>query len=431
MALSALQSTILAVCLSLGVPAVYLGLLGAMIAAPSLQAHAIYLHKVTLTWFKDLNVPEQFGFAHHQATPFYIPTRDGEELHAWHILPLGAYLKDEDALLAQGPDGGLVERFEETLNFRLLKENPDARLVLYFHGTSGTMASGWRPDSYRSLYGADPVNTHILTFDYRGYGLSSGHPSEQGLITDALAVADWALHTAGIPPERIVVFGQSLGSAVAIALVHELSTNTRGRPDSSTTQFAGLVVTATFSDLAQLTATYRIGNVIPVLSPVAKVPHLFDFFTSRLSSTWDNVQRLGEFIHTAERYHITLLHAENDSNIPKEHSVRLFREAVRVAEGGAGRRSTKGNAAVHGGGSSGDDLDGKIEKRAETRGQGGTVTVWPTSKGEIRFELLKFGLHDKIMSFPVTGLAVSRAFNSATRLDECRRLVPTSMKQSS
>ncbi len=143
------------------------------------------------------------------------------------------------------------------------------------------MASGWRPDSYRSLYGADPVNTHVLAFEYRGYGLSSGHPSEQGLITDALAVADWALHTTGIPPDRIVVFGQSLGSAVAIAIVHELSTNTRGRPDHRKIHFAGLVVTATFSDIAQLTATYRIGNVIPVLSPVAKVPPLFNCFTSR------------------------------------------------------------------------------------------------------------------------------------------------------
>ena len=90
---SALRSTVLAVCLSLGVPvAVYLGLLGAMIVAPSFQAHAIYLHKIMLTWFKDLNVPEQFGLAHRQATPFYIPTSDGEKLHAWHVLPIGAYI---------------------------------------------------------------------------------------------------------------------------------------------------------------------------------------------------------------------------------------------------------------------------------------------------------------------------------------------------
>ncbi|KAK3358074.1 Alpha/Beta hydrolase protein [Lasiosphaeria hispida] len=402
---SALRSTILAICLALGVPAVvYVGLLGAMIAAPSSQTHAIYLHKITLTWFKDLNVPEQFGFAHHQVTPFYIPTSDGEKLHAWHVLPLGAYLSNEDALLAQGPGGGLVEHFQETLNFRLLRENPNARLVLYFHGASGTMASGWRPDSYRSLYAADPANTHILTFDYRGYGLSSGWPSEPGLITDALAVAGWALGTAGIPPERIVIFGQSLGSAVAIALVNELS-NTRREP-SNKTHFAGLVVTATFSHIVQLTATYRIGGVIPVLSPVAKVPLLFDFFTRRLQSTWDNMQRLGEFIQGAERYHVTLLHAEDDTDIPMEHSVRLFREAV---------RNSAAPSSEHAAGSTGSLLDGRIEERTEMRGQGGAVTVWPTPKGDIRLELLKYGVHDKIMSFPVTGLAVSRAFRSAVK----------------
>jgi len=415
MELSALRSTILAVCLSLGIPAaVYLGLLGSMIVEPSFQAHAIYLHKITLTWFKDLNVPEQFGFAHHQATPFYIPTTDGEKLHAWHVLPLGAYLANQGALLAQGPDGGLVQNFQETLNFRLLKENPAARLVLYFHGTSGTMASGWRPDSYRSLYAADPVNTHVLTFDYRGYGLSSGWPSEPGLITDALAVADWALNVAGIPPERIVIFGQSLGSAVAIALVHELA-NARRMPNDKI-HFAGLVVTATFSDVAQLTATYRIGGFIPVLAPVARVPFLFNFFTSRLQSTWNNMERLREFIQGAERYHVTLLHAEDDTDIPKEHSMRLFREAVSIANDVVNVNAK--NAVPAGGDNesgSSSMLDRRIEERTKSRGQGGNVTVWPTPKGDIRLELLKYGVHDKIMSFPVTGLAIGRAFNSAAR----------------
>ena len=133
----------LAVCISLGAPAVlYLGLLGAMLAAPSLQTHAIYLHKVTLTWPKDLNTPEQFNFAHRQATPFYIETPDGERLHSWHILPLGAQRANQDSLLAQGSGSGLVKRFDETLNFRLLRESDNARLVVYFHGASGTIASG-------------------------------------------------------------------------------------------------------------------------------------------------------------------------------------------------------------------------------------------------------------------------------------------------
>lgn len=306
-------------------------------------------------------------------------------------------MENQRALLAQGPEGGLIDDFESTLNFRLLKENPDARLVLYFHGTGGTMASGWRPDSYRSIYATDPVNTHILTFDYRGYGESTGRPSEPGLVIDARTIASWALNVAGIPPERIVIYGQSLGSAVATALVHDFISERR-----PPIHFAGLVVTATFSDVAQLTATYRIGGVIPVLSPIAKVKPLFKFFSNRLTSTWDNVHRLGEIINKAERYDITFLHAEDDSDIPMDHSVRLFREAVRVA----GKTKASGDDANN------TSLVDRLEEKKESRGEGGSIITWPTRKGDIRLEILKYGVHDKIMSYPSTGLAISRAFES-------------------
>ncbi|KAK7585545.1 hypothetical protein V3481_011837 [Fusarium oxysporum f. sp. vasinfectum] len=397
-AFSVLRPTMLALGLTLGLPAIlYFSILGALVVAPSLQAHAIYLHKVALTWFKDLNTPEQFGFAHHQVTPFYISTPDGVKLHTWHVLPLAAYESHQEELLAQGPDGGLVDKFEETLNFRLLKESPNARLVLYFHGTSGTMASGWRPDSYRSLYSADPVNTHVLTFDYRGYGESTGSPSEDGIIMDAVTVANWAIHTAGIPPEGIVIFGQSLGSAVAIALVNELAHR------QPSVHFAGLVVTATFADIPQLTATYRIGGFIPALAPLAKVKPVFAFFARQLSSTWDNMYRLGEFVKAAERYDIALLHAEDDTDVPMEHSVKLYREAVRAAEGLKDLTENEGA------------LLSRISSVEKGRGAGGSITVWPTSKGNIRLEILKYGAHDKIMAYPATGLAINRAFASVQK----------------
>ncbi|KAK4237189.1 Monoacylglycerol lipase ABHD12 [Achaetomium macrosporum] len=331
---SALRSTILALCLSLGIPA----------------AHTIYLHKATLTWFKDLDIPEQFGFAHHQVTPFYIHTADGERLHAWHVLPIGAYVDNQDALLAQGPEGGGVDRFQETLKFRLLKGNPEAKL-------------------------------------------SSGHPSEPGLIDNALAIVDWAINTAGVPPERIVIYGQSLGSAVAIAVVHELARREWDRK----VEFAGLVVTATFSNVAQLTATYRIGGFIPVLSP------LFDFFTSRLRSTWDNERRLSEFVQMAARYDITLIHAEDDSDIPMAHSIRLFRAAVLSAEAASKDSSGEIDESI---------LLKKIDERKVSHGEGGSLTVWSTGKGDIRLEIPRYGVHDKVMSYPITGLAISRAFNS-------------------
>ncbi|VUC24949.1 unnamed protein product [Clonostachys rosea] len=382
---TALRSTIMAVCVTIGTPMLlYFGILGALIAKPSLQAHAIYLHKVTLTWFKDLNVPEQFGFAHNQVTPFYIPTPDGERLHSWHILPLAAYIDNQPELLAQ--ESGLVDRFEETLNFKLLKNNPNARLVLYFHGTSGTMASGWRPDSYRSIYAADPTNTHILTFDYRGYGKSSGEPSEAGIIQDALTIATWAMEVAGILPEHIVIYGQSLGSAVSIALVNQLVMR------EQKVHFSGLVVTATFSDVAQLTATYRIGGVIPVLSLVAKVPPLLKYFTSRLTSTWDNEKRLGEIIELAEQFDISLLHAEDDTDIPIDHSHRLFQHLIGVVE----------EAKIYSGIDANESLTERMKSRRESRGEGGSILEWPTSKGTIRFVTLKYGVHDKIMSYPAT-----------------------------
>jgi abhydrolase domain-containing protein 12 len=52
----------------------------ALLTRSTLQYHAVYLHAIQLqlTWFKDLNVPEQFGFLKNQVTPFSLRTPDGE-----------------------------------------------------------------------------------------------------------------------------------------------------------------------------------------------------------------------------------------------------------------------------------------------------------------------------------------------------------------
>lgn len=388
------KTTLLILCITLGVPAaVYLGLLGAMITVPALQAHAIYLHRVTLTWFKDLNVPEQFGFLHNQVIPFRIPTEDHVSLHAWHILPLGVFRRNYEELLGQKAVGAMEEDtdFTSTLNFRLLRDDPEARLILYMHGTSGTMASGCRPESYRALYSGAPEKIHILTFDYRGFGLSTGSPSEPGLLMDAVAVYDWATKTARIPPERIVIFGQSMGSAVSIGLANHLAAQ------APSVSCAGLVITSSFSDLASLTATYRIGGFIPVLSPVAKFPRLFRYFSEHLTSTWLNKDRIAELIRTSDRYHITLLHAEDDPDIPAEHTESLYWHAVN---------------ATSETGLSFEAFEEEKEKTKTRLGEGGWTVERRTDKGLIRQDMPKYGVHDKIMSYPITGMAVLRAFQS-------------------
>jgi fermentation-respiration switch protein FrsA (DUF1100 family) len=61
-------------------------------------------------------------------------------------------------------------------------------------------------------------NINILLFDYRGYGKSTGAPSETGLYTDALAVYDYVRKRNDLNQEKIFLFGRSLGGAVALHL---------------------------------------------------------------------------------------------------------------------------------------------------------------------------------------------------------------------
>lgn len=375
----------------IGVPlVVYLGILGLLIAAPSLQAYVVYLHKVTLTGSKNLNIPEQFGFLHNQVVPFYINTEDGVKLHSWHILPSGVYDKNQKELLDQSLTGP-VEDITKTVNFRLLREDPQSRLVLYLHGTSGTIGSTIRPTSYRNIYSAAANHVHVLAFDYRGYGLSSGHPSEPGLLLDALAGVKWATNTAQIPPDRIVIYGHSLGSAVAMSLVNYLATPNPGM------SFAGVVVSASFTDLASLTATYRIGGLIPVLAPLARIPPLFSFFTSRLRDTWMVKNKIATFVQHSNDYHLTLIHSEDDDDIPVTHTHELFWHAVNAT-----------NASPI----SFQELEVDKYREKVDLGPGGWCVDSTTQKGMVRMQILKYGKHDWQMTFPATSLAILRAFQN-------------------
>ena len=60
------------------------------------------------------------------------------------------------------------------------------------------------------------LGAHVLLLDYRGYGLSEGHPSERGVYADARAALHYLMVERGVDPDRIVLFGRSLGAAVAV-----------------------------------------------------------------------------------------------------------------------------------------------------------------------------------------------------------------------
>jgi fermentation-respiration switch protein FrsA (DUF1100 family) len=105
-----------------------------------------------------------------------LETADGEKVVAWHVAP-----------------------------------GSGKPVVLYFHGNGGALLH--RSNRFRT-FTAD--GTGLVALSYRGYGGSTGSPTEQGLLADAAAVYGFA--AARYDAQRIVLWGESLGTGVAVAL---------------------------------------------------------------------------------------------------------------------------------------------------------------------------------------------------------------------
>lgn len=88
--------------------------------------------------------------------------------------------------------------------------------IVMFHGNAGN--HGMRSYSMRPFADA---GYGIMLASYRGYGGNPGSPSEQGLYADGRAHMEWLMETAKTPPEKIVLYGESLGSGVAVQMAGE------------------------------------------------------------------------------------------------------------------------------------------------------------------------------------------------------------------
>jgi fermentation-respiration switch protein FrsA (DUF1100 family) len=116
--------------------------------------------------------PGDFGLDYEDVT---LTTSDNERLHGWYI----------PAANSKG-------------------------VLLFFHGNAGNISH--RLDSIKIFH---ELGLDTLIIDYRGYGQSTGKASEQGTYLDAQAAWDYLVNSRGIPADRIIVFGRSLGGAVA------------------------------------------------------------------------------------------------------------------------------------------------------------------------------------------------------------------------
>jgi fermentation-respiration switch protein FrsA (DUF1100 family) len=117
----------------------------------------------------------------------FLDTADGERVAAWFIPA------------ASGP-------------------RPDrAGTLLFFHGNAGNLSH--RLESIGVFH---DLGLNTLIIDYRGFGRSTGKPSVQGTLRDARAAWNWLRERKGCRPEDLVIFGRSLGGAVAADLAAEL-----------------------------------------------------------------------------------------------------------------------------------------------------------------------------------------------------------------
>jgi fermentation-respiration switch protein FrsA (DUF1100 family) len=151
-------------------------ILGALYAS---MAGVMYFAQRSLMYFPDRarTAPAAAGFP--QAEEVVLDTADGEKVIVWHLPPR---------------DGKPV--------------------AIYFHGNGGAL--NLRVDRFKRVAAA---GVGLVALSYRGYGGSTGSPTEDGLIADAHAA--YAFAASRYPAERIALWGESLGTGVAIALAAE------------------------------------------------------------------------------------------------------------------------------------------------------------------------------------------------------------------
>ncbi len=167
--------------------------------------------------------PTALGLAHEDVR---LTTEDGVRLHAWY-LPVR-----------------------------------QARWVtLVSHGNAGNISH--RLD--RALLLQARLQSSVLLYDYRGYGASEGSPDEAGTYRDARAAYLYLSEEKQIPPDRIVLFGESLGSAVSLELALAYPA-------------AALVLEAPFTSVPDMARTTIFAPLAPLVRTryenLAKIPRL-------------------------------------------------------------------------------------------------------------------------------------------------------------
>ena len=162
--------------------------------------------------------------------------------------------------------------------------------ILLCHGNAGNISH--RLEYIKLLH--EIVKCNVFIFDYRGYGLSKGKPSEQGVSADAIAAFDYLIKKKKIKADSIILLGRSLGGAVAIELALHRSCK-------------ALILENTFTNLSDMAKF-----IFPFIPGV----HLL------ASDNFNNLIKIKN-LHNP----ILFIHGKADHTVPFKHSQILFEKA--------------------------------------------------------------------------------------------------------
>ncbi len=170
---------------------------------------------------------------------------------------------------------------------------PAGPAVLFFHGNAGSIAG-----RVSTAAGLVPRGVSVLLLEYRGYGASEGSPSEDGILRDGRAGLDWVVDRVR-GPERVVLYGRSLGGVVAASL-------------GSREPVAGVILESSFTTLEEMASTVY--------------PWLPRFLFRRLRGHYDNVSAVSRMDRP-----LLVVHGTADELAPVEMGRTLHRRAGAAA----------------------------------------------------------------------------------------------------
>lgn len=233
------------------------------------------------------------GFPGDAARDVTLTTDDGLTLHGW-------LLKADTARRHTQSD---VAKSTE----------PSTPLVFYFPGNA--MHRGGRVNDLRDF---TALGCDVLIFDYRGYGENPGSPSETAMASDARAIWRLAVDELHVDPSRILLFGESMGGAVAVRLAQELC--------NEQTPPAGLITNATFASMPRLAACH------------------YPLFPFRWL-VWDRWTSVDRMPHVT--CPVLMFHGTADQIVPIEEGRELFTAAPQCSTEGCEKTFVEIHGAGH------------------------------------------------------------------------------------